>query len=193
MRASRWAVVAGGVAVLAALAGELSIGANAPDFTLNDLGGKARKLSAHKGKAKAVVLVWSSTQCRSGVAYQQRIQALHEEFGQRGVAVYGINSNRSESVEDLRAYLREKKLTYTMLKDPRNKVADAYGAVCTSEVFVLDGRLKLRYHGAFDNSVDPDGVEPGKRFARSAVLAILAGKTPEPASTAPMGCAIDRE
>lgn len=182
------------LAVCAALAADgPQLGSDAPRFTLNDLSGTARRLVDQKDHAKAIVLVWVSTTCRSGVAYQSRIQDLYQEFRGRDVVVYGISSNHSETVDAIRDYMHAHELTYPVLKDPHNKVADAYGAVCNAEVYILDGKLKLRYHGAFDNSVDPDRVDPTKRYARKAVQALLAGRAPDPAETTFRGCAIERE
>ncbi len=181
------------VALTAASAARLAIGATAPDFSLKDLSGTTRRLASHQGKAKAIALIWFSSECPVCRKYEARVQALYEEFKGRGVVLYTINSNQGETVESIRAHHRAAKLTFPVLKDPRNKVADAYGAVATPEVFLLDGQRKLRYRGAIDNSEDPKRVDPEQRYARKAILALLAGRKPDPAEARGLGCAIDRE
>ncbi len=177
----------------AAWAAEVKIGAAAPDFTLTDLNGKSHHLAAYKGKAKAVVLVWMSSVCPGGRAYEQRVESVYKEFQGKGVVFLTINSQKDETPESIRKHQRASKLTFAVLKDAHNKVADLYGAVAVPEAFVFDGSLKLRYHGAIDNSKQAAKVDPEKRYLRSAIAAVLAGRTPSPAQTRPNGCAIDRE
>lgn len=171
----------------------LSIGATAPNFALQDLSGTTRRLADHRGKSKAIVLLWFSAECPICRKYEDRVQALYDEFKGQSVTFYTINSNKGETVASIRARMKARKLTFPVLKDPGNKVADDYGAQATPEVFILDGQLKLRYHGAIDNSEQADKVDPEKRYARRAIQALLAGRKPNPERVRGLGCAIDRE
>lgn len=180
-------------ALSAVWATDLALGATAPDFTLTDLTGKSHHLAAYKGKAKAVVLVWMSSVCPGGRAYEQRVESVYKEFQGKGVVFLTINSQKDETPDSIRKHQRASKLTFAVLKDPHNQVADLYGAVAVPEAFVFDGGLKLRYHGAIDNSKQVSKVDPEKRYLRNAVAAVLAGQTPSPSETRPAGCAIDRE
>ncbi len=184
-----WLVLALGVA----RAGELAIGARAPDFALQDLSGTTRRLADHRGQSKAIVVLWFSAECPICRHYESRVQALYDEFKGQSVTFYTINSNRSETVASIRERMHARSLTFPVLKDPGNKVADEYGAQATPEIFILDGQLKLRYHGASDNSEQADRVDPNKRYARRAIQALLAGRRPSPARVGGFGCAIDRE
>ncbi|MBI2302844.1 MAG: redoxin domain-containing protein [Armatimonadetes bacterium] len=176
----------------AALAAGLAIGDAAPDFTLKALSGRSFQLAAHKGKAKAVVLVWVSPTCPMVHMYDRRIQALYEGLKAKGVPFYGISSDSDVTVDLWLKHHRDGHVSYPVLMDPHNKVADAYAVGCNSEAFVLDGNLKLRYHGAIDdNCRRADRVE--HRFAWEAALALIAGRNPSPTQTQARGCAIERE
>lgn len=67
-------------------------------------------------------------------------------------------------------------------------VARFYDARITPDIFVLDGDGILRYRGA----PDADHVDPSQDAAwlRGALDAVLDGRTPDPAETAPVGCSI---
>jgi hypothetical protein len=67
-------------------------------------------------------------------------------------------------------------------------VARAYGAARTPEVFLLDADRRLVYHGAPDSDYEDEaGAEP---WLRNALEAVLSGKAPDPAETAPVGCTV---
>ena len=65
-------------------------------------------------------------------------------------------------------------------------VADALKV--TPDVFVLDSEGRLRYRGAPDS----DYADPSQNAAwlREALDAVVAGATPDPAETEPVGCSI---
>jgi peroxiredoxin len=182
-----------GLALLAGTAradGTLSIGADAPPLTLKDVAGQAHVLADLKDQS-AVMLVWMSIKCPASAAYERRIQSLYEEFKARHVTLWVIDSGVGEEPEAIRAHQAEHQLTYPVLRDPNGKACVAYGASVTPEVFMLDGGLKLKYHGAVDNNRDPARVDPAKRFARNALLALLDGRDPDPATTVASGCSIE--
>jgi peroxiredoxin len=194
MRKAWLALAVGALAVTTVVwaADELAVGSTAPDFTLKDLSGDEHSLSAHKEKAKAVVVVWVSKDCPVSKAYDKRMEALYKDFKDRGVAFFMVNSNKTETPEQMKAHLDANGLTYPVVWDSGGKVADAYQAQVTPEVFVLDSDLKVRYHGAVDNSQDPGKVAEDKQWARAAIAAVLDGKAPEPARTRQFGCGIKR-
>ena len=83
---------------------------------------------------------------------------------------------------------REKGFSYPFLRDESQDVARAYGAARTPEVFLFDAGRRLAYHGAPDsNYADPASAEP---WLRRALDAVLAGETPSPAETPPVGCSV---
>ena len=90
----------------------------------------------------------------------------------------------------MKAHAAEKHLTFTILKDNGNKVADALGATRTPEAYFLDAGNKLLYHGRIDNSRDITQVNSNE--LRDALEATLSGK-PVPKTTASaFGCSIKR-
>ena len=92
----------------------------------------------------------------------------------------------------VRSHAKSHGFQFPVLKDSGGAVAGKYGAGKTPEVFVFDRHMKLRYHGAIDNSPDAGKVASGKQYVRKAIRAVLAGQSPSPAETAAFGCGISR-
>lgn len=82
------------------------------------------------------------------------------------------------------------KLTFPILKDPGNKIADQLGATRTPEAYLVDANLKLVYHGRIDNSQKIEGVTSND--LRDAADEMLAGKPVTKTGGAAFGCTIKR-
>lgn len=166
-----------------------AIGATIDDFTLPDAEGKDRSLSSLKGKS-GTVLIFVATKCPVSNAYNERMEKLAQDFKARGVNVIGINSNVAESADAVKAHAAENKLTFPILKDPGNKIADRLGATVTPEVYFLDGSNKLLYRGRIDNARDAAQVNSSE--LRDAIEAALEGKPIAKTTAVAFGCTIKR-
>ena len=165
------------------------IGSTIADFTLPDTSGTDHSLASLKGK-NGVVLLFIAVQCPVSNGYNERMEKLAQDYQARGINVVGINANSTESAADVKAHAAEKHLTFTILKDNGNKVADMLGATRTPEAYFLDASSKLLYHGRIDNSRDITQVNSSE--LRDALEATLSGK-PVPKTTASaFGCSIKR-
>jgi peroxiredoxin len=183
---------AASLAAPAARAADLKIGAPAPDFTLPAASdGKAIALKDLLAKNKAVAVVFIATKCPVSNAYNTRMAALGKEYVAKGVFLVGINSNKTEPAAEVKEHAEKHGFTFPVLKDDGNKIADAYGAAKTPEVFVLDPKGILLYHGRIDESQD-DARNVRSPDLRNALEAILAGKPVPTAETKAFGCTIKR-
>ncbi|MFI5119495.1 MAG: thioredoxin family protein [Thermoanaerobaculia bacterium] len=176
----------------AASAASLKIGAPAPDFTLPSASdGKAVALKNLLAKSKAVAVVFVATKCPVSNAYNTRMAALGKEYAAKGIPLVGINSNKTEPAAEVKEHAEKHGFTFPVLKDDGNRIADAYGATHTPEVFVLDPKGNLLYHGRIDeNQDDPQGVKSPD--LRNALEAVLSGKPVPVAETKAFGCSIKR-
>jgi peroxiredoxin len=166
-----------------------AIGATIADFTLPDVDGKDQSLKSLKGK-NGSVLIFVAVQCPVSNAYNERMEKLSQDFKSRGISVIGVNSNVSEAADEIKAHAIANKLTFPILKDPGNKIADRLGASKTPEAYVLDANNKLVYHGRIDNSRDAAGVNSSE--LRDALEALLNGKPIEKTTAMAFGCTIKR-
>jgi peroxiredoxin len=165
------------------------IGSTITDFTLPDASGAAHTLASLHG-SKGTVLIFIATQCPVSNGYNERMEKLAQDFKARGINVIGINSNSTESAADVKDHAAKNNLTFTILKDNGNKVADTLGATRTPEAYFLDAGNKLLYHGRIDNSRDITQVNSSE--LRDALEATLAGKPVPKATANAFGCSIKR-
>jgi len=182
-------IVGSGRVVVSDIPAPPAIGATVEDFTLPDVNGKEQSLSALKGK-KGTVLIFVAVQCPVSNAYNERMEKLAQDYQARGINVIGINSNVAEDAGAVKAHAAQNNLTFPILKDPGNKIADRLGAARTPEAYFLDASNKLLYHGRIDNSKDVSGVNSSE--LRDAMDAALAGKPIEKTSAMAFGCSIKR-
>jgi peroxiredoxin len=166
-----------------------AIGATIDDFTLPDVDGKEHSLKSLMGK-KGVVILFIATKCPVSNAYNQRMEQLAQDYKAKGVTVIGINSNFNEPATDVKAHAAEKHLTFTILKDEGNKIADRLGANRTPEAYVLDANNKLVYHGRIDNSQRAEAITSND--LRDALEEMAAGKAVTKTGGAAFGCSIKR-
>lgn len=172
----------------------IPLGKPAPDFRdLPGVDGKRYSLSDFKGK-RALVVVFSCNHCPYVQAYEDRLNAIARDYASEGVAMIAINANDvrnypDDSFDKMVERARAKQFVFTYVRDETQKVASAFGAACTPEVFIVDAAGKVCYHGGIDdNYKEPDKVT--KRYLRSALDEIVAGKQiTEPESRA-IGCSI---
>lgn len=166
-----------------------AIGTMIEDFKLPDADGKEHSLSSLKGKS-GIVLIFIATRCPVSNGYNERMERLAEDYKAKGINVIGINSNVTELAAEVRAHAAEKHLTFTILKDDGNKIADRLGATRTPEAYVLDASGKLMYHGRIDNSQNPAHIISND--LRDALDALIAGKPIQKTTGAAFGCTIKR-
>ena len=166
-----------------------AIGTVVADFKLPDADGKDHSLASLKGE-KGTVLIFISAQCPVVRDYNERIEKLAQDYRAKGVNVIGINSNVTESTDDMKQQISENKFSFVVLKDKGNKIADRLGAQRTPEVYFLDASNKLAYRGRIDNHRVLVHVQAND--LRDAIDATLAGKPVTKAETAAFGCSIKR-
>ena len=166
-----------------------AIGATIEDFTLPDADNKERSLKSLAGK-NGTVLLFISVQCPVSNDYNERMEKLAQDYKAKGVAVIGINSNVAEDAAAVKAHAEKNKLSFPILKDPGNKIADRLGAKVTPEAYFLDSSNKLLYHGRIDNARNAAQLETSD--LRNALDAALGGKAVEKTEAKAFGCSIKR-
>jgi len=159
------------------------------NFTLPDYNGKEHSLSDYKD-SKAIVIIFVATECPVSNAYNSRMEDLYNEYSSKDIAFLGINSNKAETVEMIKEHAEENDLTFTILKDANNLVADEFDASFTPEVYVLNSNFEIQYHGRIDNSKNEDDVTT--KDLENALNEILAGKEVTTKATKAFGCSIKR-
>jgi peroxiredoxin len=182
----------------------LDIGAPAPAFTLPGIDGKTHSL-ADFARSPVLVVVFTCNHCPVAQLYEQRIQRLHVDYRDRGVAVVAINPDGPKTVplkelaytdlpdtlEGMTSRAAHRKLEFPYLYDGDvQAAAAAFKAVATPQVYVFDAQRRLQYVGRLDDNIRAGSVKA--HDARAAIDALLAQK-PVPVATTPVeGCPIAR-
>jgi peroxiredoxin len=169
--------------------GGIEIGAVVENFTLADTDGAAKSLNDLKGK-KGTVVVWLSAQCPVVKAYKDRINEVAAEYQAKGIAFVGINSNATEDLNWVKSNKTEFGYNFPLLIDKNNVLADKWGATVTPEVYYLDAKNVLLYHGAIDN--DRSGRNITDQYLKTAFDSALAGKAIAKTRANAFGCEIKR-
>jgi peroxiredoxin len=159
------------------------------DFTLEDCNGAKHSLTDYKS-SKAIVLMFIATQCPVSNGYNGRMVELYKDYSSKGVSFIGINSNKQENVEEVRNHSKEHGFEFPVLKDWNNVIADKLEASVTPEIYVLNSKLEVVYHGRIDDSQRENRVT--SKDLRLALDRILNGKAVEVAETKAFGCTIKR-
>lgn len=178
----------------------VSVGDKAPAFSLKNIDGKTYSFDNIKdanGKTpKGFIVVFTCNTCPYALANEQRLIDLHNAYSPKGYPVVAIQPNDpalqpGDSFEAMKQNAAEKGFPFLYLLDEKQEVFPAYGATKTPEVYLVDAKRIVRYHGAIDDNVrNPDGVE--EKFVEMAIASIEAGKDPVPATTKAIGCGIKK-
>ncbi len=177
----------------AAEMGSVKIGDKIADFALNDLQGQSHSLSQSMG-AKATVVIFIATRCPYSNAFTHVMAELSRVYQGKGVRFIGINANKTDPTAEVRQHAEKNGLSFLVLKDETDEVADRLGAQVTPEVFLLDSAMTVKYHGAVGNSRNPTTKpeEANGDELKAALDAVLAGKPVSVATTKAFGCTVKR-
>jgi thioredoxin-related protein len=156
-----------------------------------------KEVSLGQAKTKAGILVmFSCNTCPYVIKSQGRIKEAMAYAKEKGIGMVIINSNEAQrddedSYEAMAKYAKKQKYTVPYVLDVQSKLADAFGATRTPEVFLFDANGKLVYKGAMeDNPTNP--TESKQLYLRDAINKMLAGEAVDPNSTRSIGCGIKR-
>jgi peroxiredoxin len=159
------------------------------NFSLEDYNGTKHALKDYSS-SKAIVLMFIATQCPVSNAYNERMVNLYKDYTSKGITFIGINSNKQETVEEMKGHAKEHGFSFPILKDKDNVIADKLSASVTPEIFVLNRKLEVLYHGRIDDSRREADVK--SQDLRTALDALLAGKSMTSTETKAFGCSIKR-
>lgn len=140
------------------------LGASAPDVTVAALGGDTVALSSFRGRPLLVNL-WATwcVPCRQEAPYLQR---LHRSRKGQGLEVVGITVDARGFESEIRDFVAEFGLEYTVLHDPDMASVERFAAPGLPATFLIDRDWTLRYAVA-------GPVEEGDRRFEEALRVLL--------------------
>ena len=168
-------------------------GRPAPHFMLPDTDGQIYSLDECRGPNGTLVM-FICNHCPYVKAITGKLVREANALRDVGVSTVAICSNDPEaypedSFEKMGEFARANGFPFPYLHDASQKVARAYGAVCTPDFFGYDAGLRLQYRGRLDDA----GREPrdGRRRELYEAMKQVAetGRGPED-QTPSIGCSI---
>lgn len=175
----------------------LAIGADLPmgDVKMKDISGKDVSIK-DAVKQNGVLVMFSCNTCPYVIKNQQRTLEVAAFAKQNNIGIILLNSNEAtrnsdDSYNDMRAYAKNQGYDFFYTVDSDSKIANAFGATRTPELFLFDASGKLQYKGAIDDN--PNDAGNVKRVhAREAISELVTGKSVSVKESRSIGCSIKR-
>lgn len=112
------------------------MGAPAPSYAAATLEGDTVSLEGLRGSA-VLLNVWA-TWCAPCRHEMPELQALQDRYGGRGLEVVGVSVDRAGAADEIRSFLEEVGVTYTILHDPGERVTDLFSVYGLPATFLID-------------------------------------------------------
>jgi cytochrome c biogenesis protein CcmG, thiol:disulfide interchange protein DsbE len=156
-----WRVVAGAAVALALIAPSAAravkmptldplpgarVGNLAHEFTLKDLDDRKHSLKELRGKEVVHVVFWA-TWCVPCLEEVPTLRAMQEKFQSRGLQIFGIVVNMSQTVDGVRTAAKDLKINYPILWDDGGEVQDRYKVAFIPQNFLIGKDGVIRYVG----------------------------------------------
>jgi len=175
----------------------IAVGSTAPliDVMMKDVSGKETSIKQSTNK-NGVLVMFSCNTCPYVIKNQQRTKEIAAYAKQHNVGVIVINSNEAQRSGDdsytaMQTYAQKQGYSFSYVVDKDSKVADAYGASHTPEIFLVNGEGKIVYKGAIDDS-PADATNVKKEFLKEAIDDVASGKPIVVKESRSIGCSIKR-
>lgn len=122
----------------------VAIGSTAPDFKAFTLDSVPREQSLADYRGQVVMVnVWA-TWCLPCRVEMPSIEALHKDYGPKGLKVLAVSIDDPGTDATIRAFVKEYGLTFEVLHDPKGKISELYSITGYPETFIIgrDGIIR---------------------------------------------------
>ncbi|WP_445664996.1 redoxin family protein [Fodinibius sp. AD559] len=176
-------------------ADRLEIGAKAPlaNVEVTDVSGEKLTLAEVAGE-NGLLVNFSCNTCPWVKAWEDRYNPIANLAEENDIGVIMLNPNAAirndgESMEDMQARAKSSNYDFYYALDEQAKLAEAFGATRTPDIFLFNSDMELVYTGAIDdNAKSAQDVE--QQFLKDAIQNLVAGKEINPQTTKALGCTI---
>lgn len=119
----------------------ISVGQIAPDFQLKTLEGETVHLSDFRGE-RVILNFWATwcPPCRAEIPDFQKLYESHD------VEILAVDlTDTEESIEDVRAFVKEYEMTFPVLMDEHSDVANMYQIVAYPTSYMIDSSGHIQF------------------------------------------------
>ncbi len=173
--------------------GSLIQGSRASPFCLPDTR-NGETISLEQFHGKPVLVAFICNHCPYVVHLLDSLVLTANALAAKGIATVAISANDTraypaDSPENMRTLAMDRGFEFPYCHDESQKVAKAYGATCTPDLFLFDAQHQLYYHGQYDASRPGNGVATGEDL-KQAVSHLLDHEPPPLDAQPSVGCSI---
>jgi peroxiredoxin len=126
----------------------LYVGAQAPDFSLEDLNGQSLSFADLSGEKLTMVIFWA-TWSRNSDKVLARAQKLYTDYKEKGLTVIAVNADGQQLTADnitaISSKVQELGLQYPVLLDQGLSIFHDYGVIALPSTVILDPDRTIRY------------------------------------------------
>ncbi len=161
------------------------------NFSLTNVSNGQYVALADFSSQTGVVIIFTSADCPYDNYYLSRIQKLIETYQSR-ITILLINPNPDESMDQMKKYIDQNKLTVPYLWDLEQKAMSALAARKSPECFLLQntgGKFTVVYKGAIDDNAQT-ASDVNHYYLKDAIDKLLAKQKIETPDVRPVGCSI---
>lgn len=173
----------------------LPLGTKAPDFNLIDVISNTLKSLQDLAGSNATVIMFICNHCPFVKHVQHELVELANAYQNKNISFIAISSNDAEEYSEdgpdkMKVVAEKLHYPFPYLYDETQKVAKAYDAGCTPDLYVFDKNLALIYRGQLDDSRPGNSIPVTGEYLLLALDNVLAGKSVNTSQKPSMGCNI---
>jgi len=120
----------------------LTVGKDAPDFSLPNLDDKTVKLSDYRGKV--VFLNFWATWCNACREEMPSMEVLYKNFERDGLVILAVSIDRVTTKKDIPPFVKGLSLTFPVLVDSWGQTDKRYKLMGVPETYIIDQQGVLR-------------------------------------------------
>lgn len=165
----------------------------ARNFRLIDHSGKSHELYYfwNDQRVSALVLIFTANGCAEVTNQLPVIRSLQQKFEPQGVKFWMINSRTNDSRAAIADEASRLGLTFPVLHDRAQTVAQLYGTTRAGELVCVDSsNFEIFYRGSFDERISTASGSATRNFVDEALTEHLGGNDATIRQTKPAGCEV---
>jgi peroxiredoxin len=120
----------------------LTVGKEAPDFSLPNLDEQTVRLSDYRGKV--VFLNFWATWCKPCREEMPSMEVLYKNFDRDGLVVLAVSIDRVTTKKDIPPFIKSMNLTFPVLVDSWGQTDKRYKLMGVPETYIIDQHGVLR-------------------------------------------------
>jgi len=173
----------------------LSLGTEAPQFSLKDVVTGELYTLNHSEKRKGIVIMFICNHCPYVKHVNHALVSFARSYMDKGVDFVAINSNDvnkypQDSPENMVQTAKQEGYPFPYLFDETQEVAKAYKAACTPDFYLFDQNLSLVYRGQLDDSRPGNDIPVTGNALRQACDQLLVNEAISVEQKPSLGCNI---